>query len=147
MKIKIRKSDWKEGDLYGKYYEVPGRSNMMPVFGDHLKEIVVVVEAEFDAMLVAQEAGELCISIALGGAQKRPDRLFCEWLSKKELVLFALDFDEAGKNAYVYWKKSFPNLEPWPVPEEKSPGDYHVKNGCIKKWIEAGINNYLKNKV
>ena len=35
-------------------------------------EIVVIVEAELDAMLIIQEAGDLCACIALGGAQKRP---------------------------------------------------------------------------
>ena len=71
-KLKIRKSEWKEGDFYGKYYEVPGSSNMLPIFGSPSNEIVIIVEAEFDAMLVLQEAGDLCACIVLGGAQKRP---------------------------------------------------------------------------
>jgi len=142
-KIKIRKSEWKEGDLYGKYYEVPGSSTMLPSFGADSKEVVVITEAEFDAMLVVQEAGEFCSCIALGGAQKRPDHLLQDWLLKKDLILFALDFDEAGKKAYIYWQKTFPNLEPWPVPEEKSPGDYHRSQGSIVEWIKAGIKNNL----
>lgn len=91
QKIKIRKSEWKEDDLYGKYYEVPGSSTMLPNFGAYSKEVVVITEAEFDAMLVIQEAGEFCSCIALGGAQKRPDPLLQDWLLKKDLILFALD--------------------------------------------------------
>ncbi len=144
-KIKIRKSEWQKDDLYGKYYEVPGSSNNLPILGDPSKEVVVVVEAEFDAMLIVQEAGEFCSCLALGGAQKRPNHLLREWLLKKKLVIFALDFDATGKNEYIiYWGKSYPNLEPWPVPEEKSPGDYYAKKGSIREWITDGIKNLLK---
>ena len=138
-KLKIRKSEWKEGDFYGKYYEVPGSSNMLPIFGNLSSEIAVIVEAEFDAMLVAQEAGDLCACVALGGAQKRPHPILHQWLLNRKLILFALDFDEAGKKEYSYWQQSYPNLEPWPVPEEKGPGDYFSKGGSLKAWISAGV--------
>ncbi len=138
-KLKIRKSEWKEGNFYGKYYEVPGSSNMLPIFGMRSKEIVVIVEAELDAMLIIQEAGNLCACIALGGAQKRPCPLLREWMLKRKLILFALDFDEAGKKEYPYWQQSYSNLEPWPVPEAKSPGDYFAKGGNLKTWISSGL--------
>lgn len=70
-KLKIRRTDWKPGDHYGKYYEVPGSLNILPMFGDSSIEITIIVEAEFDAMLIAQEAGDLCNCVALGGAQKK----------------------------------------------------------------------------
>ena len=138
-KLKIRKSEWKEGDFYGKYYEVPGSSNMLPIFGSLSCEVAILVEAEFDAMLVVQEAGDLCACVALGGAQKRPHPFLRQWLLNRKLILFALDFDEAGKREYSYWQQHYPNLEPWPVPEEKSPGDYFVKGGSLKAWVSAGV--------
>lgn len=143
QKIKIRKSDWKENDPYGKYYEVPGSSNILPIFGRPSIEATVIVEAEFDAMLVIQEAGDLCNCVALGGAQKRPNSLLHQWLLERKLTLFALDFDEAGKMEYCYWQKSYSNLEPWPVPEEKSPGDYLKTGGSIRNWVSSGIANSL----
>ncbi len=139
QKLKIRKSEWKEGNFYGKYYEVPGSSNMIPIFGDPSIAICIVVEAEFDAMLVIQEAGDLCNCIAIGGAQKRPNLSTQQWLVSKKLLLFALDFDVAGKKEYFYWHESYPNLEPWPVPEEKSPGDFFVKGGSLRMWISSGL--------
>ena len=142
-KIKIRKSEWEVGDQYGKYYEVPGSSNLLPIFGLLSQQVVVIIEAEFDAMLIDQEARTLCACIALGGAQKRPHPSLRDWLSKKQLILFALDFDEAGKKEYAYWQKHYPNLEPWPIPEEKSPGDYFTMGGSIKDWIIGGIKNAL----
>jgi DNA primase len=140
-KLKIRKSEWKEGDFYGKYYEVPGSSPVLSIFGSLSNEIVIIVESEFDAMLVVQEAGDLCACIALGGAQKRPHPFLHEWLLNRKLILFALDFDEAGKKEYAYWHKSYPNLEPWPIPEEKSPGDYFSNGGSLRKWILSGLQS------
>ncbi|MGE0631266.1 MAG: primase-helicase zinc-binding domain-containing protein [Parachlamydiales bacterium] len=140
-KLKIRKSEWKEGDFYGKYYEVPGSSNIIPTFGVPSRDVVVVVEAEFDAMLVTQEAGDLCACVALGGAQKRPHSSLHQLLMSRKLILFALDFDEAGKKEYSYWQQFYPNLEPWPVPEGKSPGDYFQAGGKIRDWVSAGIFN------
>ena len=141
QKLKIRKSEWKEGDFYGKYYEVPGSSNMQPIFGELSSEVVVIVEAELDAMLVIQEAGDLCSCVALGGAQKRPHSFLRQWLLNRKLILFALDFDEAGKKEYFYWQQSYPNLEPWPVPEGKSPGDYYKASGKLRDWILVGTKN------
>jgi hypothetical protein len=138
-KLKIRKSAWSEEDCYGKYYEVPGSSNMLPIFGSLSSNTAVIVEAEFDAMLVVQEAGDLCACVALGGAQKRPTHSLKKWLLGRELILFALDFDEAGKKEYSYWQQFYPNLEPWPVPDKKSPADYFKAGGKIRDWISSGI--------
>lgn len=142
QKIKIRKSEWKEGDLYGKYYEFPGSSNMLPILGYPSAEVAIIVEAELDAMLVIQEAEDLCACIALGGAQKRPQLSLHQWLQNRKLILFALDFDEAGKKEYFHWQQSYQNLEPWPVPEEKSPGEYFKTDGKLRIWISSGICHY-----
>lgn len=140
-KLKIRKADWQAGDPYGKYYELPGSSNILPFFGDPLLEICIVVEAEFDGMLVIQEAGDLCNCIALGGVGKRPHQALHEWMLTTRAVFFALDFDDAGKKEYFYWKNRYPNLKPWPVPEEKSPGDYFQKGGNLRTWVQSGMKN------
>lgn len=138
-KVKIRKSEWKEGDLYGKYYEVPGSSSILPLFGDPAIEATVVVEAEFDALLIIQEAGDLCNCLALGGASKKPHLALHEWLLGRKVLFFALDFDEGGKKEFAYWQRVYPSLEPWPVPNEKSPGDFYVSGGCIRAWISSGL--------
>lgn len=143
QKVKIRKSSWKKEDLYGKYYEIPGCLKTIPTFGDYNEGIAVIVESELDAMLIMQEAKDLCVCIALGGAQKRPDFTLTTWLKEKRLLLFALDFDEAGKKEFIYWAKSYPTLKPWPTPEYKSPGDYYIKGGNLREWISAGIKTYL----
>lgn len=95
---------------------MPGSVDCIPVFGDAYEQVVVVVEAELDAMLVVQEVESICC-IALGGAQKRPDASLHQWLLEKKLIIFALDFDEAGKKEYPYWRSTYKrNLCLWPVP-------------------------------
>jgi DNA primase len=138
-KLKIRKSEWQKGDQYGKYYETPGSSNALTLFGDPTIRSTVLVEAEFDAMLIIQEAGDICNCVALGGANKKPQIPLRDWLRKQKTVLFSLDFDDAGKHEYSNWQKNYTNLEPWPVPEEKSPGDYFTAGGNLKKWVQAGL--------
>jgi len=141
QKLKIRKSEWKEEDPFGKYYEVPGSSNRMPIFGTPSHPIAIIIESEFDAMLLTQQAEDLCICLALGGAQKRPDAITHKWLQERKLILFALDFDDAGKKEYTHWKAAYPTVKAWPTPREKSPGDYFATGGDLRKWIDAGIRN------
>jgi DNA primase len=138
-KIKIRRSDWKEGDAFGKYYILPGSVDCIPVFGDASSPVAVLMEAELDAILVAHEAGALCCCIALGGAQKRPDASLHQWLSQKKLIFFALDFDEAGKKEYLYWHSTYANLCTWPVPVGKSPAEAWKLGVDLKKWILCGV--------
>ena len=101
---------------------------MWSLFGYESHLPIVLVESEFDAMLIQQEASDLCNSIALGGAGKRADSVTHEILKSAPLILFALDFDEAGKKQYGFWRQSYLNLRAWPVPTTKSPGDA-FKNG------------------
>ncbi len=141
-KIKIRCADWSEGVSYGKYYEIPGSSNRISVFGNTSKKIIVLVESELDAILTIQEAGDLCCCIALGGAQKRPDEETHQWLRAKSFIMFALDFDDSGKKEFNFWNNTYPNLKAWPVPKEKSPGDAHGAGVNLHAWIDSGLKYY-----
>lgn len=142
-KIKIRRTNWIEGDKWPKYHEVPGSSTTPSFYGLRMNQVVVLLESEMDAFLVIQETRGLCSCVALGGVQKRPHPSLKQLLLEKELILFALDFDTAGKKEYAYWQQSYPNLQPWPAPEEKSPGDAYQKGVNLRMWIECGLRRYL----
>ena len=140
VKLKIRRSDWVAGERYPKYIEVSGSKNQFAVFGKlHLP--VVLVEAEFDAMLIAQEAGDICCPISLGGAGKKPDAETHQFLKCAPKLLFSLDHDEAGKKAFVFWRKNYSNLVPWPVPKGKSPEEAHLMGVDIYRWVMEGLTN------
>ncbi len=60
------------------------------------KPVSILVESELDALLLHQEAGDLVNVISLGNAQTRPDQGIAEVLNQSQLILVALDADQAG---------------------------------------------------
>ena len=105
---------------------------------------ILILESELDALLVQQEAINLCSTIVLGGATKKPNAYIHSYLLKSPLILFSLDYDETGIKAFKWWKKQYKNLHIWPTLFEKSEGDAFIKGLDIKEWISLAINKYLK---
>jgi DNA primase len=139
IKLKIRRSSWKEGDIYPKYVEISGSMKAPSIYGNTNLKVIVLVEAEFDVMLIQQYASDLCYSMAIGGAGKRPDAITDKLLNKADLVLFALDFDDAGKKAFQFWQETYPHLKPWPAPRGKSPESSAKEGTDLRRWVEGGI--------
>jgi hypothetical protein len=140
IKLKIRRHDWKEGDEFPKYVEVSGSIQSPSVFlSPSMQSIVLIMEAEFDAMLIHQLASDLCFSIALGGASKRPDASCHQLLQKASRILLALDVDQAGATAFRWWKANYPDLRLWLPPVGKSPGDAWAEGIDLRHWIVEGI--------
>lgn len=135
----IRRSDWRPGLPFGKYYVIPGSQKCFSILGYLKSKPIVIVEAELDAMLVWQECGDLCNVIATGGASKHPDIFSSLFLEEAPLILFAMDFDEAGKKAFQFWKTAFSHLYAWPVPRAKSPADAFTAGVDLRKWVQLGI--------
>lgn len=138
VRVKIRRHDWTPTDKYSKYQIVAGGINCPVIYGDKQKPLVIV-EAELDAILVQQFAQDLCCCIALGGANVRPDIMINDLLRSSSCILFALDFDDAGKKAFLFWRATYSHLRPWPVPKGKSPGDAYSLGVDIRRWIESGL--------
>ena len=115
-----------------------GSTTRPSVYGDPTKPIVIV-EAELDAMLVHQLSRDICCCVALGGASNRPDAVLHSMLLKATRILYALDFDEAGKKAYKFWQSTYIHLTPWPIPKGKSPGDAYCMGINIRQWILSGL--------
>lgn len=145
-KIKIRRSDWHLNDTLPKYVEIHGSSAGLSIYGNNFNLPNIVLESELDAMLVQQEASNLCLSIALGGATKRPDYYINSLLIKTPLIIFSLDYDEAGMKAYNWWKNIYKNIFIWIAPFEKSVGDAFLKGLNIQEWVSLGIKEYFKSK-
>ena len=144
-RIAIRRRDWKEGDKYGKYCQLPGNSNMMSLFGFWMNQVAVLVESELDALLLCQEIGEFCSVIAISGAQNKPDPIIAQWLQGRRLILYALDSDGAGQEQYKHWKETFPWLRAWPANSRKSPADSYLQDKVnLKDWFEEGIRFWEK---
>jgi DNA primase len=136
IRLKIRRSNPTEGS---RYVYVAGSSSLPMSWGLD-KKIYVLVESELDGLLIAQEAGDLVGVIALGSAQMRPDQKTERALRAADLILVALDSDQAGgKEAWGFWKKNYQNARRWPVPLGKDPTEAAQKGLDLRSWVTAGL--------
>lgn len=142
IKLKIRRLAWHEEDIWPKYVEISGSMQQPTWFGYNESLPAIIVESELDAILVQQEAWRLCSTLALGGATKRPDIVTHNLLKKCPQILYALDFDDAGKQQYGFWRQNYLNLRAWPTPIKKSPGDAFKNGVSIHQWVVDGILYY-----
>jgi len=139
QKIKIRRFD---PQAQNKYHVLAGSNNSVMVLGSG--NFHIVVESELDGILLAQEAGDLVTVVVLGSAQNRPDVLIMNQLVNSDLVLLALDNDDAGiESSYGWWAKTVPNAKRWPVLNGKDPGESFQNGVNIRTWVKAGILNYV----
>lgn len=137
-----------------RYFEIEGSQTRFFVFapeGDERVGAAVVVETERDGALIWQEARGLGLPIwalAAGGAGKRPDA-YAHWaLSRAEVILNALDSDEAGmKNSFGWWNERYATNLRLPVPRGlgKDAGDL-VGRLDIGRWLLARLPGYVRDR-
>ena len=138
-RVRVRRP---EGDP--RYYIVPG-SGAAPMMICPEQVIPrgvgawIVVESELDAILIAQDAGDIICVASLGSCFTKPDGSLYDALRRADHIINALDFDAAGLKASPWWAEHFPQAERWPVPRGKDPGDYRKEGGDIRAWIIAGL--------
>lgn len=136
-RLKIRRTN---PGKYSRYMNVTGSGNSIMLWGKD-KDAVVAVESELDAILLNQEAGDLCTVIALAGATNKPDSRTDSILKQAKVILIALDTDEAGANAaWSFWPKQYVRkVKRWPCLLGKDPSD-SWKNGLdLRQWIKVGL--------
>ncbi len=111
-------------DAKSRYVAVAGKVEALSVYGDGAGKPVVVVEAELDAMFVQQFAGDICCTVALGGAKRLVVSL------QAPLMLFAVD--DVG--VYQQWLRQYPEMLFWPSPDG-------LKTGVtLRKWVLDGLH-------
>ena len=157
-RVRIRRF---QQDELPKYYWIPGSGDapmLLRRSGEaQLPDAVVVVEAELDAIMIHEHAGDLVHVISLGTLQGKPsDEKSYRLCKEAAAVLLALDFEAAhgsqltadsqkedagaktGK-ALQWWRDRFPQAEYWPAPEGKDPGEAYQAGCDIRCWIKDGL--------
>lgn len=140
-RIRIRRP---EGDL--RYYLIPGSGTSPMILpprpqGEGWGEgrAWTIVESELDALLIHHLAGDLTGAISQGNSTAKPDAASQALLQQSLAILVALDSDDAGMNAALWWKKQYPQAERWPVPAGKDPGEAYKAGVDIREWIKEGL--------
>jgi 5S rRNA maturation endonuclease (ribonuclease M5) len=114
-RITIRDETVAEGD--SRYKQVAGGSNGL-YFGFLLSydRPVIIVEGEFDALSIAQEAGHDVSVVATGSTEGSHTARWIAALARKDMVLVAFDAEEKGDKAAQWWLDRLENahrLRPW----------------------------------
>ncbi len=127
-----------------RYYLLPG-SNIRPMTWNIDSKVLIIIESELDGLLLNQEAGDLVGVVALGSAASKPDKITRDALMHADLILVALDADEAGaKASWSFWPETYgTKVKRWPCIMGKDPSDAW-KNGLnIRAWVIAGISDTI----
>lgn len=100
----------------------------------------IIVEGEFDALLVNQECGVFIRAVTLGSAVARPSALDLAALATCDPLLIAYDNDEAGDEAAAYWRQLCPGramrVRP---PVGKDITDVHLSGRSLRAWIRSEL--------
>ena len=100
--------------------------------------VAVVVEGEFDAMLLGQFLPPGWAAVTMGGAATPPGATFLPYFGPLERVLLCLDNDDAGQRALAAWR----GLLAWAEVAPPLPGgakdvtDFWRKQGDLDEWIK-----------
>lgn len=125
----------------GPRYVICAGSSVAPLVLEPDKSTFTIVESELDAWLIWQETADLTGVVAMGSAVMKPDIAAHDLLTKAEIILNSLDYDEAGaRQSWNWWDKAYgPKVIRWPTPFGKDPSDAWQQGLDIREWIEAGI--------
>jgi DNA primase len=135
VRLRVRRPEPGDGP---RYVIIPG-SGMAPLtLGTGT--VWVIVESELDAILLWQEAGDVCGVLSMGNAQTRPDAETHQTLRAAGLILVALDTDQAGaREAWQWWTRQYKNVKRWPVPIGKDPSEAKQAGLDLRAWVMAGL--------
>ena len=120
---------------------------LIPWFGlDELLcrgEPAMIVEGEFCAMSVRQEAGDLVNCVATGSNSRARREQWIERLAQSSFVLQSYDADEPGDAGAKFWLNTHPKCIRWSTMQWKDPNDLlrSQPNGIctLREWVWYGL--------
>ena len=107
---------------------------------------IMILESELDAILIAQEVGDLIGALGMGTTALKFDGAIADYLTKNiPAILISLDNDQSGRAKTTQLIEQFPHALDWPVPKRygKDPGEAW-KHMCLRKWVKSGLEKSKK---
>jgi DNA primase len=98
------------------------------------QSVAVLVEGEFDALLLQQEAGDLVGAVATGGAQGIP-QAGLEYLLPCRRLFVCGDNDAAGAGMVARWKALSARVRPVKVPQGKDVTELWQQGGRVRDMV------------
>jgi len=135
IRMKIRREKWIEGDRLPKYVAVSGSMKGLSIFGDIKKSVILVVESELDAIVLAHLVGDIAFSVAVGGSTKNPDYVTDYLARNAKSLLIGHDNDNAGLEVFKKWKNIYSHAQAFPTPVGKDIGEAIALGFDVKQWI------------
>jgi DNA primase len=120
-----------EGDV--RYMQVKGSTPILYGADRLERECAILTEGEFDALLLRQEAGDLCDVVTLGSASAEIPTLDLLSLCSVKLVLISYDLDDTGMVGALKLTSSYSGF----IKIAKGPGDltdYHLTGNSLRNW-------------
>jgi hypothetical protein len=101
--------------------------------------VAVVVEGEFDALLLGQFLPDGWAAVTMGGAGSLPDERFLPYFSGIERVLLGFDADPAGRRALASWQRLLGWAEAAPpLPAGvKDVTEFWQQDGDLRGWLRG----------
>jgi len=107
----------------------------------------VIVEGEFDALAIWQDAGDLVTPVATGSISGARRARWLGALALSPVVLVAFDDDQpdpktglgAGDSAAKYWLDVLGNARRWRAYYAKDPSGLATAGGDLRAWVAAGL--------
>jgi DNA primase len=128
--VKIRRPDGSEAKYVEAYRDCPEIFPAPSVIRPG--KPLVIVEGEFDALLLGQELADLAAVITLGSASARPEGSTYRAMLPAPVWFLATDADEAGDKAASGWPARAHRVRP-PAPH-KDWTDAHLAGIDLRRW-------------
>jgi Toprim-like len=98
---------------------------------------MLIVEGEFDCLIIAQDAGDLVNPVTVGSASNNINPRWFALMACCSAIYGCYDPDGAGKDAATRLAKLSDRIKIIRVPQGKDPTEFHLKagSGAVRAWI------------
>lgn len=136
-KLRTRRLDWKPGDKIGKVIPPAGIQNTAHLNRDiQPGDVVVMVEGEFDAIILKQAVcNPRIVAMATGGTGGARLLKYIALLSLASKVILAFDADVAGDDVSKYWMDALNNAVRKRPVGGKDINDMYLAGVNLNLWL------------